>query len=41
VVEAAGMRIRSVHNGCSSMPFVGSEGPISPRLGILAVRGSD
>lgn len=34
LLEAAGLRIRSVHNGCSPEPFVSPGG----RLGLLAIR---
>jgi SAM-dependent methyltransferase len=36
VVEAAGLRLRSVHNGCSTEPFVAPGSAIGGRLGLLA-----
>jgi SAM-dependent methyltransferase len=38
LVEAAGLRLGSVHNGCSSDPFVTVGSPPSARLGVLAMR---
>lgn len=38
VVEAAGLRLRSVHNGCSNDPFVAPGSMLGGRLGLLAVR---
>ncbi len=38
LMEAAGLRLRSVHNGCSSEPFVAPGSAIGGRLGLLAVR---
>ena len=38
LLEAVGLRLRSVHNGCSAEPFVPSGAGIAGRLGLLAVR---
>ena len=38
VIEAAGLRLRSVHAGCSPDPFVAAGAAIGGRLGMLAVR---
>lgn len=38
LMEAAGLRLRSVHDGCSSAPFVTPDSAIGGRLGLLAVR---
>jgi SAM-dependent methyltransferase len=38
LVEAAGLRLRSVHAGCSPDPFVAPGAAIGERLGLLAVR---
>jgi SAM-dependent methyltransferase len=38
LLEAAGLRLRSAHNGCSPEPFVATGAGISGRLGLLAVR---
>jgi SAM-dependent methyltransferase len=38
VVEAAGLQLRSVHNGCSTDPFGAPGSVIGGRLGLLAVR---
>jgi len=38
VVEAAGLRPRAAHDGCSTDPFVAQESVIGGRLGLLAVR---
>lgn len=37
IVEAVGLRIRSVNNGCSTEPFVSSGSAIGERLGLLAI----
>ncbi|HEU4367633.1 MAG TPA: class I SAM-dependent methyltransferase [Methylomirabilota bacterium] len=38
ILESAGLRLRSVHNGCSPEPFVAPGSAIGGRLGLLAVR---
>jgi SAM-dependent methyltransferase len=38
IVEAAGLRLRSAHNGCSTEPFVVPGSPVGGRLGLLAAR---
>lgn len=38
VVEAAGLRLRSAHNGCSTEPFVVPGSAVGGRLGLLAAR---
>ena len=38
LLDAAGLRLRSVHNGCLPEPFVASGAGISGRLGLLALR---
>lgn len=38
VLEAAGLSVRSVHNGCSTDPFVPPGAALGGRLGILADR---
>ncbi len=38
LVETAGLRVQSLHDGCSVNPFVGSGPDMSRRLGLLAVR---
>jgi len=38
VVEAAGLRLRSAHEGCSTEPFVAPGSAVGGRLGLLAVR---
>jgi SAM-dependent methyltransferase len=38
IVEAAGLRLRSSHDGCSTEPFVAPGSAIGGRLGLLAVR---
>lgn len=38
VVEAAGLRFRSAHNGCSTEPFVVPGSAVGGRLGLLAAR---
>lgn len=38
LLEAAGLRVRSVHDGCSADPFVAPGAAIGSRLGILAER---
>jgi SAM-dependent methyltransferase len=38
LLDAAGLRLRSIHNGCSAEPFVASGPGISGRLGLLAAR---
>ena len=38
LLDTAGLRFRSVHNGCSSEPFMGPAAAIGTRLGLLAVR---
>ena len=39
LLPAAGLELRSLHNGCSADPYVPSGRAMSWRLGILAVRG--
>jgi SAM-dependent methyltransferase len=38
LMAAAGLRLRSVHDGCSSEPFATQSPPSGGRLGVLAVR---
>jgi SAM-dependent methyltransferase len=38
MLEAAGLTVRSVHDGCSDRPFVAAGAAIGGRLGVLAVR---
>lgn len=38
LLPRAGLRLLSVHAGCSPQPFVGSGSAMSGRLGVLAVR---
>jgi SAM-dependent methyltransferase len=38
LLEVAGLKLHSAHNGCSPEPFVAPGGAIGPRLGLLAVR---
>jgi hypothetical protein len=38
LLDAAGLRFRSAHSGCSPGPFVTPDSPIGGRLGLLAVR---
>ncbi len=38
LIGAAGLRLLSVHDGCSAAPFVGAGTGMSRRLGLLAVR---
>jgi SAM-dependent methyltransferase len=38
LIGAAGLRLQSVHDGCSAAPFVGTGPGMSRRLGLLAVR---
>lgn len=38
LVAAAGLKLQSVHGGCSDAPFVGSGPGMSRRLGMLAIR---
>lgn len=38
LLETAGLRVRSVHDGCSPEPFVAPGSAVGGRLGILAVR---
>ena len=38
MMEAAGLRLLSLHDGCSQEPFLGIGAAIGGRLGVLAVR---
>lgn len=38
LVETAGLRVQSLHEGCSSSAFVGSGPGMSRRLGLLAIK---
>jgi SAM-dependent methyltransferase len=38
LIEGVGFMLRSTHRGCFPDPFVGDDGTMSPRLGVLAVR---
>lgn len=38
LVEAVGLRVKSVHRGCFPEPFVGQSGVAGNRLGLLTVR---
>jgi hypothetical protein len=38
ILEAAGLRLRSAHNGCSAEPFDAPGQSLTRRLGLLAVR---
>jgi SAM-dependent methyltransferase len=38
LLDAAGLKLRSAHNGCSPEPFAAPGGAIGERLGLLAVR---
>jgi hypothetical protein len=38
LIETAGLRLQSVHDGCTTAPFVGPGPGMSRRLGLLAVR---
>jgi D-alanine-D-alanine ligase len=38
LMESAGLRIRSVHDGCTADPFFAPDGEVANRLGVLAAR---
>jgi hypothetical protein len=38
LLAAAGLRVESIHNGCSREPFVSAGPGMSSRLGLLAIR---